>query len=211
MSHDSRECACLACSNPRGREGAVDAVRQKLREGTPVVVPVIPRKHTADDSDDDDGDGDCFCFAYTIGMHSLFDQPELIIAIDHLDPLVIAEYLAQIAEEFQEHPHYWRTKEVPDVFRVVNRKKQKTSDPDEIKLPVGCVSVSDEDFIRECMGVAKTIYGTDVEFPVRQIIMPDLDGKLPWHENCDKSYHGCQRCFAHPADMRANSENVAAV
>lgn len=175
------DCVCAGCSSPGGRDGMVEMIKKRVFEdGDLQVVPVIP-----DDEDD-------MMFAYTIGMKHQFNLPELIVVLSDCEPLTLGNVLMQIGRKFAEHPEFFERDISPDIITVKNVNKKTDADPESVGAPVACFKIANLANVRPMMGIANSVYGDGVEYDVRQIILPDEDGKFHWDAGCHKCFHHCQ-------------------
>jgi hypothetical protein len=124
-------------------------------------------------------------FAYTVGLTKA-GLPELIIDGDFQQQLI--SILGMSADHLLTNRDAFNGGEVSGIIQVMVHGKLEDG-------VLGCRPVTKEKRL-EHMGWARARYGAD-GFTAKQIVVPDLHGKLPWHEGFNQAWgiNSCQRVF----------------
>ena len=160
MSH--KNCKCVEC----GQTGKMQEMMNKgIIENGFIVIPIVDANPP---------------FAYTVGLTESCGKPELI-AICNMDPMIIAKILHELAYKVKENSISF------DEDGTIENALTYYIEEKEIKGPVGCKTVKrkyKEKYMCKCCQK----YGGQENFVAKQVIIGDLNAKLPWEEGSDKKW-----------------------
>lgn len=161
--NDHEDCACIECT--RGPGTLDHLIKTGISNMGWVVIPVI--------------DAQPFPFCYTVGLTETFGHPEFVMQ-GNFAWKQMANIINTAAKELAENPEAFRTDEVSGIIQVeVDGKVQNSV--------IGCRGVTRENKLALCCK-ATNRYGDD-GFQVKQLILPDTQGRLPWHSGADAAFN----------------------
>jgi len=138
-------------------------------------------------------------FAYTIGLTETFNHPEFIICGD-LGAQCLNSVIGQSLQKLEKDKNAFMIVE-GDVYSAEHEISNKMFEknvklsrdiPESIKIkdgdgfvlaPLGCTRVCRK-YKKEMMYQAYVRYGK--KFSALQLLVPDMHGKLPWHQDFDQ-------------------------
>jgi hypothetical protein len=130
-------------------------------------------------------------FVYTVGLTETFNKPEFIM-IGDLDIQQMGEILGMCIDKLKKDPTHFDSIEVRGIIEIKtpvepnvakSSKSSKSSNVQKQDGCMGCREISKDNKEKLC-GQATARYA-DRGFKVKQIIIPDQNNRLPWHENFD--------------------------
>jgi len=170
MDHENCQCAvCAELITPGTLKVFIDTM---IKKNGFAIAPVI-----------DPGNPTFVPFHYTIGLTEIHKSPEIII-IGHFNSTLINALISKIVEQIRTNPAVLDTEEINNISQI------KLDDGNMKYVSLGCRIAKDR-FKEMCCGRLIDRYGEDA-FRLRQIILPDEKGKLPWHKDFDTHWSKCQ-------------------
>ncbi len=186
--HDTQCAGCNA--NEYNRDNVMDEIHQKVvvnRDVMFIAVGASPNGNGA--------------FAYTIGMGYNHNLPELFLACG-CGQVKTGQMLGSFTTDLTKRPAAdFDRFALIDAIKIKNPASDDTADSDtmvlsEISAKLGCrriVGSELDQFVIEFMGLANLFYrSVNKRFEVRQLILPDTRGLLPWDANADAEFHANQ-------------------
>jgi hypothetical protein len=160
--HSSNNCMCIEC----GETGGMQKMMNKgISENGFIVIPIVDANTP---------------FAYSVGLTESYGKPELII-ICNMDPIILARIVHNLAEKIKEGSTLF------DVDGTIENAITYNINDEEVLGSVGCRTVK-EKYKTTLMCQCCKKYGNASSFSAKQIIVGDLNGKLPWEKNCDTKW-----------------------
>lgn len=172
MNDDSHSTDCLCCNGVSPND-----IHAMIQEGIDKVgFAIVPVSG---------GEKKRPLFAYTVGLTKA-GLPELIIDGDFQQQLI--NILGMSADHLLANRDAFNGTEVSGIIQVMVHGKL-------VDGVLGCRPVTKENRL-EHMGWARARYGVE-GFTANQIVVPDLHGKLPWHDGFNQAWgiKSCQRAL----------------
>jgi len=161
MTH--RNCHCVVCAGLTTAGNLDPHISSIIEKNGWAIIPVKDPKNP-----------NFMPFHYTIGLTETFQSAEIII-VGNFSTDLIGGIIASIVDQIKINSKILDDEEIGQISKI-------KSDNGSLKsVNLGC-RVAQDLFKELCCGRLIDRYGKDA-FRLRQVILPDEKGKLPWHKD----------------------------
>jgi len=157
-------CKCILCIGVTTPEKLDDYLVSMVKKKGWIIIPVINPK-----------DPDFIPIHYTMGLTETFKSPEIVI-IGHFSTSLINDIIVKIVDQIKVDCKVLDGEELENISQIEFEGKMKW-------VNYGC-RVAEDEFRESFCEKLVNRHGKE-GFQLRQVILPNKKGKLPWHTGYD--------------------------